>query len=263
MGALEEFLRKHPVFTLGELKEALGGGRSVKTLYNLLQHHKRAGHIVQVDGVYCVVPPSLQGESFVPDRFLVASKLRPDAVLSHHTALEFWGLANQIFATTYYTSARYRRPLTYQGIRYVCLLLPKSLKGKPFLSTVLSEKEGVPLRVATKERALVECLDRPDLCGGFEEVVRCLSSLPYVDEGELWAYLEARGKVVLFAKVGWVLETFKEQLFISDELLSKLRRRIPSSPVAIDRSFRGRKRFVRSWNIVVPISWKTSLEGGR
>jgi hypothetical protein len=45
-------------------------------------------------------------------------------------------------------------------------------------------------------------LDRPEYCGGFEEAIRCISSLPFVDEELLKAYLNLRGKVVLFGKVG-------------------------------------------------------------
>ncbi len=48
------------------------------------------------------------------------------------------------------------------------------------------------VRVTSAERTLAECLDRPEYCGGFEEVIRCISSLPFVDEELLKAYLNLR-----------------------------------------------------------------------
>jgi predicted transcriptional regulator of viral defense system len=120
---------------------------------------------------------------------LVASKLSPDSVLSYHTAFEILGFANQVFTTTYYSSLRYKRPFSYQGIRYVCVRLPNSLKSNPFFGVVGVERMGMFVRVTSAERTLAECLDRPEYCGGFEEAIRCISSLPFVDE-ELLGLLE-------------------------------------------------------------------------
>jgi predicted transcriptional regulator of viral defense system len=53
---------------------------------------------------------------------------------------------------------------------------------------------GMFVRVTSAERTLAECLDRPEYCGGFEEAIRCISSLPFVDEELLKAYLNLRGE---------------------------------------------------------------------
>ena len=214
-----------------------------------------------MDGVYWVVPPLTEPSTFIPDRFLVASKLSPDSVLSYHTAFEILGFANQVFTTTYYSSLRYKRPFSYQGIRYVCVRLPNSLKSNPFFGVVRVERMGMFVRVTSAERTLAECLDRPEYCGGFEEAIRCISSLPFVDEELLKAYLNLRGKVVLFGKVGWVLEQLKERLFITEGFLQWLKDMSPKYPVSVCRGFRGEKVFVKRWNLVVPLPWLAVLEG--
>ena len=49
-------------------------------------------------GLYAVIPPGADPDFFPVDPFLVAAKLSPDAVLSHHTALEFHGKAYSVHA---------------------------------------------------------------------------------------------------------------------------------------------------------------------
>jgi predicted transcriptional regulator of viral defense system len=261
MKATEAFLFSHPVFSWSEWKKEVGDSRSEKTLRNLLSYYLKRGRLKRVDGVYCVVPPLTEPSTFIPDRFLVASKLSPDSVLSYHTAFEILGFANQVFTTTYYSSLRYKRPFSHQGIRYVCVRLPHSLKSNPFFGVVRVERMGMFVRVTSAERTLAECLDRPEYCGGFEEAIRCISSLPFVDEELLKAYLNLRGKVVLFGKVGWVLEQLRERLFITEGFLQWLKGMSPKHPVSVCRGFEGEKVFVKRWNLVVPLPWLAVLEG--
>jgi hypothetical protein len=120
---------------------------------------------------------------------------------------------------------------------------------------------GMFVRVTSAERTLAECLDRPEYCGGFEEAIRCISSLPFVDEELLKAYLNLRGKVVLFGKVGWVLEQLRERLFITEGFLQWLKDMSPKHTVSVYRGFEGEKVFVKRWNLVVPLPWLAVLEG--
>ena len=260
MRATEAFLLSHPVFSWSDWKREMGNGRSEKTLRNLLSYYLKRGKLKKVDRVYCVVPPLTEPSTFVPDRFLVASKLLPDSVLSYHTAFEILGFANQVFTITYYSSLRYKRPFSHQGIRYVCVKLPLSLKLDPFFGVVKVERMGMFVRVTSAERTLAECLDRPKYCGGFEEVVRCVSSLPFIDEDLLKAYLKLRGKRVLFAKVGWVLERLRDRLFVTEGFLQWLKEMSPKHPVSVCRGFKGEKVFVKGWNLVVPLPWLAALE---
>ena len=240
MKATEAFFFSHPVFSWSDWKKEVGDGRSEKTLRNLLSYYLKRGRLKKVDRVYCVVPPLAEPSTFTPDRFLVASKLSPDSVLSYHTAFEILGFANQVFTTTYYSSLRYKRPFSHQGIRYVCVRLPHSLKSNPFFGVVGVERMGMFVRVTSAERTLAECLDRPEYCGGFEEAIRCISSLPFVDEELLKAYLKGK-KGVLFGKVGWVLEQLRERLFITEGFLQWLKGMSPKYPVSVCRGFRVRK----------------------
>lgn len=123
------------------------------------------------------------------------------------------------------------------------------------------ERMGMFVRVTSPERTLAECLDRPEYGGGIEEVLRCLSSLPFLNEEVLKAYLVERGKKVLFAKVGWVLERLKERLSVSEKFLRWLKERSLKHPTLIGGGQGGERVFIKGWNLVVPHSWLSALEG--
>ena len=88
------FFRQHPVFTGDELAVHLAsiGSNGVRTQEKLLGYHAKAGRLRRVrQGMYAVIPPGVDGDTYPVDPYLLAARLTPDAVLSHHTALEFHG----------------------------------------------------------------------------------------------------------------------------------------------------------------------------
>ena len=113
----DAFFRKHPVFNGKELTDHLSslgdvGGRAQEAL---LAYHRKAGRVVRVRrGLYAVIPPGADPDSYPVDPFLVAAKLTPDAVLSHHTALEFHGKAYSVYTHLTYSASRPIGPLTFR-----------------------------------------------------------------------------------------------------------------------------------------------------
>ena len=114
----DAFFRNHPVFSGKELADHLSslgeaGGRAQEAL---LAYYRKTGRVVQVRrGLYAIIPPGADPDSYPVDPFLVAAKLTPDAVLSHHTALEFHGKAYSIYAHLTYSASRPLGPLTFRA----------------------------------------------------------------------------------------------------------------------------------------------------
>ena len=89
------FLQTHRVFNLDQAVRALSpvGGRKA-TLERLKYAAGRGKLKMLARGVYASVPPGVEPATFQPDRFLAAAALRPDALFSHHSALELLGAAH-------------------------------------------------------------------------------------------------------------------------------------------------------------------------
>ncbi|MGC8596218.1 MAG: type IV toxin-antitoxin system AbiEi family antitoxin domain-containing protein, partial [Candidatus Kryptoniota bacterium] len=94
-------------------------------------------------------------------------------------------------------------------------------------------------------------LDRPQYCGGFEEMYRSLEKIPYLQFELLLGYLELRGQKKLHAAVGFFLEQHREQFHVEESFLHILERNKPSTPMYWDRSNKGGS-YIRRWNLVVP-----------
>jgi len=255
MSKLLSFFDRHPVFTLCELREAVGANRSPHTLRNLLQHHVRAGRIGRVErGLYYTVPQGQSAESYIPDRFILGARMAPDAVLGYHSAFEVLGLANQTFTNVYYISSNFKRPLRFQGTTYCCVLLPKALRNHKAFGLQQVERAGVMVPVTTPERTVVDCLDRLEYAGGWDEFNACLQGLPFLDLDLLMTYVGIRGKRTLAAKVGYVLEQLQTKFYVSGAQLRRLERMSPRSPITLRRQ-NEEGMFARRWNLVVPRSW--------
>jgi len=181
----DEFFRKHPVFTGEELAKHLSthgevGGRAQEAL---LAYHQKAGRVVRVRrGLYAVIPAGADTNSFPVDPFLVAAKLTMDAILSHHTALEFYGRAYSVQEYFTYSASRPSRPLTFRSHVFHGTKFPQALlrAGKVHFAVSIAERSGQSLRVATLERTLVDVLDRPELSGSWEEIWRHPFPLHYI-----------------------------------------------------------------------------------
>ena len=253
----DEFFRNHPVFTGKELADHLSslgevGGRAREAL---LAYHRKAGRIVQVRrGLYAVIPSGTDPDSYPVDPFLVAAKLTPDAVLSHHTALEFHGKAYTVHTLLTYSALRPLGSFTFRTHVFRGTKFRQALVrlGKEHFGVSIAERSGQELRVTSLERTLVDVLDRPDLSGSWEEIWRSLESVEFFDLDKVVAYVRLLGNATTGAKVGFFLDQHRETLMVEDHHLHLLRNMRPKQPHYMNRSKWKSGRFVSEWNLVVP-----------
>jgi predicted transcriptional regulator of viral defense system len=253
----DEFFRKHPVFTGEELAKHLSshgevGGRAQEAL---LAYHRKAGRVVRIRrGVYAVIPSGAATDSYPVDPFLVAAKLTPDSVLSHHTALEFHGKAYSVYTHITYSASRPLGPLKFRSHIFRGTKFPHVLvrAGKEHAVVLTGERAGMNLRVASLERTLVDVLDRPGLSGSWEEIWRSLESVEFFDLDKVVEYALLLGNATTGAKVGFFLEQHREPLMVEDRHLKALHDMRPRQPHYLDRSRRKSGRLVSEWNLVVP-----------
>lgn len=251
------FFRKHPVFTGEDLAEHLSshgavGGRAQEAL---LAYHRKTGRLVRVRrGLYAVIPPGADTDSYPVDPFLAAAKLAPDSVLSHHTALEFHGKAYSVHPHITYSASRPLGRLTFRSYVFRGTKFPHALlrAGKVHLGVLTAERAGMELRVASLERTMVDVLDRPDLSGSWEEIWRSLESVEFFDLDKVVEYALLLGNATTAAKVGFFLKQHREPLMVEDRHLKALHDLRPRQPHYLDRAKRTSGRLVPEWNLVVP-----------
>src|SRR5271154_4639559 len=88
------FFSATPVFTRADYARAVGRAPQEKTVTAMLAQHVKAGNIKRIArGLYASVPKHADPGTWWVDRFLLASRLRPAAVIGYHSALELHGFA--------------------------------------------------------------------------------------------------------------------------------------------------------------------------
>lgn len=255
------FLQTHRVFNLDQAVRALSpvGGR--KATLERLKYAAGRGRLKRLlRGVYASVPAGLEPENFQADRFLVAAALRPDAIFSHHSALELLGAAHSEWQRCTAYSARRSQVFNLDGLALRFLSHPQRLARQDALElgTRVVRRLDCELRVTGPERTLLEGFRRPDLVGGHAELVESAAGFPVLELSLLFELLDAFRQKLLWAAVGWFLETYRTTFFVSEDDLVHMEKHVPTAPLYLARDQRGGV-LVRRWNLIVP----DVLLGGR
>lgn len=254
---LDTFFAGHPVFTVQDLDAFLSreGTGNPETRKALLVHHQRQGHILGIRrGVYASVPAGADPKTHPVDPFLLVSRLGDEAVLAYHTALAFHGRAYS-HRTEYVavSTQPHVEPLRFQGNSYRIVRPPLALvrSGVADFGVEVAERQGLPVRVTSLGRTLVDCLDRPELAGGWEEIWRSFDDVAFLDVHQVVTYALLLDNAVVAAKVGYFLDQNRDALGVTDDQLDRLKQRRPRQP-RYGAGDRAGSRFDAAWNIMAP-----------
>lgn len=249
----DRFLATHSVFTREELRAALAG-RADATLDAHLARWQRQGRIERVkNGLYLRREPDTGARpDGAPDFIAIAARMASDAAAAYHTALEAHGCAQSLFDRLTFVTWTRTKAVDFMGRRLVPVRprspLLERAGGEPWIERL--DRGDLEVRVTSPERTLADVLDRPSLAGGIEEVWRSLGALPAVDPEALVEYVGVLGNRTLAARVGFFLETRRDELAVPPSTLEELEALLPAQPVYMDRSLGG--RLDRRWRLIVP-----------
>ena len=259
----DHFLATRSLFTRAELSKALHG-RSSATIDAHLTRWRRQGRVLRVkNGLYVrAFSTDVDAGSAAPDFIALASRMAPDAVVSYHTALEAHGCAQSLFDHLTFVTWTRVKPVEFMERRFSPVRPRAPLAGlaEDHRWIEVLDRGGLEVRVTSLERTVVDVLDRPSLSGGTDEVWRSLALVPAVDPEDVFEYVRLLDNRTLAGRVGFFLETRREELAVPDSTLQKLESLAPNQPVHLDRSLGG--RLVRRWNVVVPERYLRASDQG-
>ncbi len=246
-----DFIAQHPVFRFDEFLAAHGaGGRSHGTTSALLSYHVGTGRIRNLRrGLYAAGSGPI-------DPWVLGSRLAPDAVIAYDGALSFHGLTGLGYGMSFLTDERVSR-FVYNEVAYLPVVPPK---GGHWAGIIDVERSGQALKVTTRERALVDVLDRLDLGPGPVAAWRCFRTAGPVDRDFMVEYARRLGNRLGAARLGVFLQNLPGTTSRQLDLLERLR---PRSPGYFDRRMRAKgDRYLGRWNLVVPHRLLTALDRG-
>jgi len=203
-------------FTHRDVERVTG---NAKTAESLLYHYQKKGYIKSVKrNLY--VAMSMETGQPVPNRYRIASHITEGAYISHHSAFEYYGYANQVFYEVYVSGEKRFNHFEHDDLtyRYIAPRMSVGIEEKP---------DGV--RVTDIERTVLDSINDFEKIAGFEELLRCLELIPRINEEKLLEYLKQYDKQFLYQKTGYILNYLKSELRLSDRFFEICERSVSKS----------------------------------
>jgi len=234
-------------------KEVMAFIKDENVAKEILRRYKKQGLISQVRrDLY--VATDLATKASLASKFEIASHITPSSCLTCHAALEYHGLAHQVFYRLYVSSYQTFRNFDYDGIEYI-FCSAKSETG------VVRPVTDAHVRVTDLERTILDCIDRIDLSGGLEELIQCFAIITYVNERKLLEYLNCFDKQFLYQKTGFLLAYFQKEMKLGDDFFEQCRSKIGKSTRYLTNNHESDTYF-SDWKLCAPQNILSFLEQG-
>jgi len=144
-----------------------------EVLWVMLSRMESGGWIERIEkGKYIIVPLGAKKGKYTLHEFVIASVLADPFCIAYWSALNFHGLTEQMPRTVFVeTTSRRKRPnVTIFGVDYHI----KRVKEEKFFGVQKKWIEGIRINITDPEKTIVDCLDKPQFCGGVIEVAKAL-----------------------------------------------------------------------------------------
>lgn len=233
-------LLKQPTFNVEVVNEFYNNMASARSAIKRLM---KEGMVAKIrNNMYTCI----SGETGAPvaNRFQIASRITPTSYVSHHTAMEYYGITDQVYYDVYVSSVTSFRDFIFDGYTYR-YIASKNLEGieKPPYSGGIA--------VTNLERTIVDSIKDMDKISGIEEVVQNVESVHRMQEKRLLKYLELYQNQFLYQKMGYLLWQYKEQMGLSESFFEKCKKEIGKSKRYLTHDQDG-GRYDATWKLVVP-----------
>jgi len=181
-------------FTMTDVCHLVG---NKKTASSLVLRLSKKGLVKKIkNNLYTCV--NLADGQPIGSRYHIACAINETAYLSHHSAFEYLGAANQVYYEMYVSSESRFSEFEFEGITYK-YVASKSQNG------VIMPKNTQGIRVTTIERTIVDSIKDFEKIGGIEELLNCIESVPYMNEYEIIRFLDVYRLQYLYQKTGFLL----------------------------------------------------------
>jgi predicted transcriptional regulator of viral defense system len=240
MNTLTE-LAKHPIFTIDHVEKLAGNKKTAYTQLNRLMKIDQVRKIRK--NIYSVVNPATG--QLVATRYQIACAITDTAYISHHSAFEYYGLANQVFYEVYVSSETKFNHFEYDHItfKYVASRISEG---------VVEAKNTTGVRITDLERTVVDSIRDFNKIGGFEELLNCLEGIHYLDEKKVKRYLDIYDIQGLYQRVGFLLGPFQKEMQLSKAFFAYCKSKIGKSRRYLVSDTKSDSYYNSDWELMVP-----------
>jgi len=241
-------LAKKITFSLSDVT-AITGNESTAT--SLISRWLKKNYAVRIrkDLYTCI---DLTTGDVIANKYQIATAINLNAFVSHHTAFELYGMANQVYNIVYVSSNKRFNTFEFMGTTY------KFIKSG-FDDGVIEVKNTEGIKVTDRERTFIDSVNLVSKIGGVEELINITKMIEELDQEKLIMYLAIYNKKVLYQKVGYFLENYYNGEQFGDEFFDLCKSKSGNSVRYLIQGTEG--RFNDRWNLVIPDEYIKNGEG--
>jgi predicted transcriptional regulator of viral defense system len=198
---LDELARKGKVFTFDNALQVSQLKRNV--LWVILSRLEKKGYIERIGkGKYMIIPIGSKKGEYTQHEFVIGSLLVNPYCISYWSALHFYGMTEQIPNTVFIqtTARKKKQRVAIFGVDYQFVRI-KDSKFYGIRKEWIDEKE---VNITDREKTIVDCLDKPQYCGGVLEVVKALKRDRGIDRNKLAEYANKIGNTGVIRRLGYL-----------------------------------------------------------
>lgn len=204
------------------------------------------------NNLYALVDPSIN--DIYSTKFEVASKISESSFICYHSALEYYGIANQVFSNVFVGSLTRFNNFVFNDNEFIF----KSAKNIKFVNNIINEG----IKVSSLEKTIVDCIDNINFAGGIEEILNALEQIKYLNEEKILEVLLDINKMVLYQKVGYLLELYNNQFKFSDNFFKECKTHISKKVNYLIQYEFKETELNENWKLIVPKNLKSRIYGG-
>src|SRR3989338_687594 len=155
-------------------------------------------------GKYLILPLEAGAEpKYTEHEFVLASVLTHDYYISYWSALNYYGLTEQVPKTVFIATNKQRSERKMMSLTFKFVTLKKT----KFFGYKKIQINSHPVNIAEKEKAIIDCLDQPRYCGGIVEVIKAIDEArDELDFTKLIFYAQKMKNSSAVSRLGYILE---------------------------------------------------------
>jgi len=250
--------REKKVVSTNQLS-GMSRGYARKVLFSL---NKKGALYRIAKGCYIVIPPDMiaNPSRFINDPYLILDQLMKvfgeKYYVGYQSAAQLHGIAEQMPLSISVTVLNQRRSL-HVGNQRIDF---RKVSQSKFFGVERIKYSDSFLNVSDKEKTIIDCLKRYDICGGIDEVARTISNaLEHIDGKKLQKHLKRFNSQPLSQRMGFIMDRLSQNGFDVDKgLLEDMEKVVGGKAYYLDPKVKDKGRHSKRWKIIEnvnPISW--------
>lgn len=209
---LDELAKRGNIFTVEDVLSTINIKKEV--LWVILSRLEKQGWIERIEkGKYMIIPLGAEKGKYTLNEFVIGSLLVNPYCIAYWSALHFYGLTEQIPNTVFIqtTARKKKQEAKVFGIKYRIV----KVKDEKFFGIRKEWIEEIQINITDKEKTIIDCLDKPQYCGGVIEVAKALKN-ENIDTRKLLDYSQQIGNSGVIRRLGYLCDFLRVNINVPE-----------------------------------------------